>query len=113
MGVFSNATRWSTAKLLQQAVHRSSVFSLDGLRERAFALAFKDLVYPQIWEDPDVDMEALEITPDCRVVTIASGGCNVLSYLMADPAAITAVDLNVAHIALNRLKLAAARHLPT
>ncbi|WP_293880098.1 DUF3419 family protein, partial [Sphingomonas sp.] len=50
--------------------------------------------------------------PDCHIVTIASGGCNVLSYLTADPAAITAVDLNTAHVAYNRLKLAAARSLP-
>ena len=35
-----------------------------------------------------------------------------LSYLTADPARDQAVDLNTAHIALNRLKLAAARHLP-
>ena len=57
-------------------------------------------------------MEALAIQPDSHVVTIASGGCNVLSYLTANPRAITAVDLNTAHIALNKLKLAAARHLP-
>ena len=35
-------------------------------------------------------MEALAITPDSHVVTIASGGCNVLSYLTADPAKIPA-----------------------
>jgi S-adenosylmethionine-diacylglycerol 3-amino-3-carboxypropyl transferase len=57
-------------------------------------------------------MEALAITPESRIVTIASGGCNVLSYLTAGPARITAVDLNTAHVALNRLKLAAAQHLP-
>ena len=44
-------------------------------------------------------MEALEIQPDSHIVTIASGGCNVLSYLVANPARITAVDLNHAHIA--------------
>ncbi|RRB47734.1 DUF3419 family protein, partial [Escherichia coli] len=70
------------------------------------------LVYAQIWEDPAVDMEALAIAPDSHVVTIASGGCNVLSYLTANPRAITAVDLNTAHIALNKLKVVAARHLP-
>jgi S-adenosylmethionine-diacylglycerol 3-amino-3-carboxypropyl transferase len=80
--------------------------------ERAFAFAFRGLVYAQIWEDPEVDMEALAITPDCALVTIASGGCNVLSYLTANPRRITAVDLNTAHIALNRLKIAAALHLP-
>ncbi len=91
---------------------RTETLSKQGLLERAFAFAFRGLVYAQIWEDPEVDMEALAITPDSHIVTIASGGCNVLSYLTADPASITAVDLNTAHIALNRLKLTAARHLP-
>ncbi|RJF90903.1 DUF3419 family protein [Sphingomonas cavernae] len=97
---------------VRQAVLRDMKLSKQGLLDRAFALAFRRLVYAQIWEDPVVDLEALAITPDCHVVTIASGGCNVLSYLTANPAAITAVDLNTAHIALNRLKLAAAGHLP-
>jgi len=87
-------------------------FNKQGMLEHLFAWMFKGLVYPQIWEDPEVDMEALAITPSCHIVTIASGGCNVMSYLTADPARITAVDLSRAHIALNRLKLAAARHLP-
>jgi len=94
------------------AVHRHEHLSRQGLLERAFTFAFRGLVYAQIWEDPTVDLEALAITPDCHVMTIASGGCNVLSYLTANPRAITAVDLNTAHIALNRLKLAAATHLP-
>lgn len=90
-----------------------SALMREGMLEHLFAWLFKGLVYPQIWEDPEVDMEALAITPSCRIVTIASGGCNVLSYLTADPERITALDLSRAHIALNRLKLAAARHLPT
>jgi S-adenosylmethionine-diacylglycerol 3-amino-3-carboxypropyl transferase len=45
-------------------------------------------------------------------VTIASGGCNVLSYLTASPARITAVDLNRTHVALTRLKLAGLAVLP-
>lgn len=94
------------------AVHRHRHLSKQGLLERAFTFAFRGLVYAQIWEDPAVDMEALAITSDSHVVTIASGGCNVLSYLTADPARITAVDLNTAHIALNRLKLMAAQTLP-
>lgn len=111
MATLSSAARASTAALLQQAVHRSNAFTLDGLRERAFTRAFQRLVYPQIWEDPLVDLEAMQITPECHVVAIASGGCNVMSYLVAEPARITAVDLNSAHVALTRLKLAAARHL--
>ena len=83
------------------------------MRERIFTLAFKGLVYPQIWEDPEVDLKALELKPGARMVAIASGGCNVLSYLTADPAAILAVDFNRAHVALTRLKLAAIRQLPS
>lgn len=94
------------------AVHRHEHLSKEGLLERAFTFAFRGLVYAQIWEDPEIDMEALAITPDSHVVTIASGGCNVFSYLTADPKRITAVDLNPAHVALNRLKQAAAIHLP-
>ncbi|MBN8819904.1 MAG: DUF3419 family protein [Sphingomonas sp.] len=98
--------------VIDRAVVNHEALSKEGLLERAFAFAFRGLVYAQIWEDPVVDMEALAITPDCHVATIASGGCNVLSYLTADPARITAVDLNTAHIALNRLKQVAAQHLP-
>lgn len=100
------------AKLVTQAVVRSDANARAKLLDKAFALAFKGLVYAQIWEDPVVDMAALAIRPDSRIVTIASGGCNALSYLVADPQAIMAVDLNTAHLALNRLKIAAVRHLP-
>ncbi len=97
---------------LRKAVHRHSAASSGGILERLFTFAFKGLVYPQIWEDPEVDLEALAITPECRVVTIASGGCNVLSYLSADPTSVTAVDLNRTHVALTKLKLAALTALP-
>jgi len=103
----------ATISGLDKAVHRYRALTPSGLRERLFTALFQGLVYPQIWEDPLVDMEALAIRPGDHVVTIASGGCNVMSYLTADPGRITAVDLNHAHIALGRLKLAAARHLPS
>ena len=109
----TSGNKVAASRRLNQAVRQNRMFSMEGALEYLFTLAFKGLVYPQIWEDPEVDMEALAITPDCHVVTIASGGCNVLSYLIADPARITAVDLARAHVALNRLKLAAARQLPT
>ena len=64
-----------------------------GLQNKLFGYLFKSLfkglVYPQIWEDPEIDLEALQITPESRVVAIASGGCNILSYLIANPAKIT------------------------
>jgi S-adenosylmethionine-diacylglycerol 3-amino-3-carboxypropyl transferase len=72
--------------------------SREGLLERLFERLFRGLVYTQIWEDPEIDLEALALDRDCHVVAIASGGCNVLSYLTADPAKITAVDLSLAHV---------------
>ena len=57
-------------------------------------------------------MQAMDLKEGHRIVTIASGGCNVLAYLTRSPAHIDAVDLNTAHVALNRLKLAAVEHLP-
>jgi S-adenosylmethionine-diacylglycerol 3-amino-3-carboxypropyl transferase len=101
-----------SASVIETAVVAHDGLTRKGLLERAFAFAFRGLVYAQIWEDPVVDMEALAITPDSHVMTIASGGCNVLSYLTANPRQISAVDLNTAHVALNKLKLVAARHLP-
>ena len=82
-----------SGNLVGRAVHRNRMLSLEGALERIFSQAFQGLVYPQIWEDPVVDMAAMELTPHHHVVTIASGGCNVLSYLTASPARITASSL--------------------
>lgn len=98
--------------VIARAVVRENAQTSERLLDKAFAYAFKGLVYAQIWEDPVIDMAALDIRPDSRIVTIASGGCNALSYLTADPASIVALDLNTAHVALNKLKIAAVRHLP-
>jgi len=99
--------------LLERAAHTRPANTRRGALERLFTLMFKGFVYNQIWEDPDVDMEALELQPHHRMITIASAGCNILNYLAADPARIIAVDLNSNHVALTRLKLAALRDLPT
>ncbi len=97
---------------LKQAVHRHKPISGRGLQERLFTLVFSGLVYPQIWEDPVIDLEALDLKDGEHLVGIASGGCNILSYAVAAPARVTAIDLNPAHVALNKLKRAAVEHLP-
>lgn len=98
--------------LLATALHQHRAASREGLLERLFTLWFDGFVYNQIWEDPRVDLEALQLSPDSRILTISSGGCNVLNYLVKLPGSITAVDLNPYHIYLTRLKLAALEHLP-
>lgn len=112
MNISAKAFEPSSGLLLSEAVHQHHNISSAALLERAFTFAFQTLVYAQIWEDPRADLEALEVTSKSRLVTIASGGCNVLSYLTADPAKVYAVDLNNAHIALLRLKLCALQSLP-
>lgn len=99
-------------ELVRDAALQAAATSRRGIMERVFAKMFEGLVYAQIWEDPDVDLEALRLGPDQRLVTIASGGCNVMSYLLAEPMHVLAVDLNPGHLALLELKLVAARHLP-
>jgi len=103
----------SPIRRLHGAVRRNATLSREGLGEYVFARLFQSLVYTQIWEDPEIDMEALAIAPGQTVVTIASGGCNAFSYLLADPGRIEAVDLNPAHVAFNRLKQAALATLPS
>ena len=98
--------------LLERAAHQRPATTKRGALERLFTLMFKGFVYNQIWEDPAVDMEALKLGPEHRLITIASGGCNVLNYLTAGPSRIIAVDLNPNHVALTRLKLQALEHLP-
>ncbi len=98
--------------LLERAAHTRPASTGRGTLERLFTLMFKGFVYNQIWEDPDVDLAALALEPHHRLITIASGGCNVLSYLATDPAAIIAIDLNANHVALTRLKITALRDLP-
>lgn len=68
--------------------------------------SFDAFVYNQIWEDPRVDLQALQPDENSRILTISSGGCNALNYLIENPASITAIDLNRHHIFLLRLKAA-------
>jgi S-adenosylmethionine-diacylglycerol 3-amino-3-carboxypropyl transferase len=77
--------------------------------DRLYAFWYRRLVYTQIWEDPVADLAALRLGIGSTIVTIASGGCNALSYLVARPAQVYAVDLNEAHLALLKLRLAGLR----
>lgn len=98
---------------LHSAVRNEKISSKQGLLQKLFAVWFDAFVYNQIWEDPRVDLQALELDSNSRVLTISSGGCNALNYLLAGPESVTAVDLNRHHIYLLNLKLAALKHLPS
>jgi S-adenosylmethionine-diacylglycerol 3-amino-3-carboxypropyl transferase len=98
--------------LLLDAVQNKPTTSRQGILQKLFAVYFDGLVYNQIWEDPRVDLQALKLDGESRVLSIASGGCNALNYLTAQPESVTAVDLNPNHLRLTRLKIAALRYLP-
>ncbi len=77
-----------------------------------FGRMFRGLVYNQVWEDPKVDLRALALGSEHRIVMIGSAGCNALAYLSADVKRIDAVDINLAHRALFALKQTALERLP-
>jgi S-adenosylmethionine-diacylglycerol 3-amino-3-carboxypropyl transferase len=99
--------------LLLDAVQHENTRTKQGFMQKLFAVWFDAFVYNQIWEDPRVDLQALKIDSESNILTISSGGCNALNYLVAKPESVTAVDLNRHHIYLLRLKLTALRNLPT
>ena len=107
-------TTSTSAMRLEAAVWQHPLVSKRGMLERLFTFWFNSFVYNQIWEDPRVDLAALKRRARAKagLVTISSGGCNVLNYLVERPAAIAALDMNRSHINLLRLKLAALEHLP-
>jgi S-adenosylmethionine-diacylglycerol 3-amino-3-carboxypropyl transferase len=96
-------------QLIATAVRNSRTRYEETVWDRIFAFWFRRLVYTQTWEDPEADLAALQLQLGSTIVTISSGGCNALSYLTAKPAQVYAVDLNDAHLALLKLKLAATR----
>ncbi len=103
----------SEQDLLRDAVAQRGVSKKQSVLQKLFAVWFDAFVYNQIWEDPRVDLQALRLDADARVLTISSGGCNALNYLLESPESVTAVDLNRHHIYLLNLKIAALKFLPT
>src|ERR1700753_3717800 len=98
-----------SARLIADAARSGRVDDETTIWDRIYAFWFRRLVYTQIWEDPEADLAALQLPLGSTIVTISSGGCNALSYLTAQPAQVYAVDLNQAHLALLKLKLAGIR----
>lgn len=84
----------------------------DRLDERLFRTLYAtSLVYNTCWEDPAVDRQAFNLTPDDVLLVITSAGCNVLDYACVGPKRIHAVDANPRQTALLELKLAGVRAL--
>jgi S-adenosylmethionine-diacylglycerol 3-amino-3-carboxypropyl transferase len=72
---------------------------------------FEDILYAQCWEDPELDRIALKIDSNDVVLSITSGGCNSLTFLLDDPAKIIALDISPYQNYLLELKIAAFNRL--
>ena len=72
---------------------------------------FKRVAYSTCWEDFDIIKEALKVKKGDKILSITSGGCNVLNFLIYDPKKIIAIDFNPNQNHILKLKIEAIKHL--
>ena len=92
-------------------VHTKIGVVKDGAKPAVKDKMFRDVLYANCWEDPQLDRAAFGIGQDDVVFSITSGGCNVLTFLLDDPRKVIAVDANPHQGYLLELKMAAFRTL--
>lgn len=67
-----------------------------------------ELIFTMSWEDGDLDRAVFSpLGKGARLATVASGGCNALTFLLDDPAEVFAFDYNPTQVHLLELKRAA------
>jgi S-adenosylmethionine-diacylglycerol 3-amino-3-carboxypropyl transferase len=66
-----------------------------------------EIHYAQCWEDPEILMQALNVTSRDDVLSIASGGDNSFALLVNHPKSLSAIDKNPAQLFLVELKMRA------
>ena len=65
----------------------------------------------QVWEDPSTLRRGARIKPGERVISVASGGDNVLSLLLDNPSLVVGVDYSPAQVHVCELKRLGIKHL--
>ena len=84
----------------------------EWLSGRVFRFVHQNnLVYNTCWEDPRIDKQVLELTPEDNLLVITSAGCNALSYALTGLNHVYAVDMNPRQNALLELKISGIRNL--
>tara|TARA_B000000565_G_scaffold255889_1_gene238760 strand:+ start:5984 stop:7225 length:1242 start_codon:yes stop_codon:yes gene_type:complete len=78
-----------------------------------FSKAFQGILYNQIWEDPEIDLAALNVDKNSKILAISSGGCNGLNYLTQSPESVTLVDIQQDHLNIAKIRAAAVKLAPT
>jgi S-adenosylmethionine-diacylglycerol 3-amino-3-carboxypropyl transferase len=89
----------------------SDGISLPLNRKLSHSKVFRDILYAQCWEDPEMDRIAFGIKPGDAIFTITSGGCNALAFLIDDPESVTCLDMNRFQNYLLSLKISAFKTL--
>ena len=85
--------------------------SLSKKRNFSHSKVFRDILYAQCWEDPEMDRIAFKIKPDDTVFSITSGGCNAMAFLIDDPQKVICLDMNRYQNYLLSLKINAFKTL--
>ncbi|PSR14074.1 MAG: hypothetical protein DA408_15685 [Bacteroidetes bacterium] len=80
-------------------------------KEAIHQIQLQKLLFTQNWEDPIADHKALRIQPGETMMTITSGGCNTLGFLLRAPGTIYGIDINGSQNWQMELKMAAIRRL--
>jgi S-adenosylmethionine-diacylglycerol 3-amino-3-carboxypropyl transferase len=84
----------------------------EWLSGRVFRFVHENnLVYNTCWEDPRIDKQVLNLTPEDNLLVITSAGCNALSYALTGLNHVYAVDMNPRQNALLELKMSGIRNL--
>ena len=78
------------------------------IQERA---KFDKIRYANCWEDAEILIEAFDICPTSKCLSIASAGDNSLSLLVKNPEVVFAADLSIPQIACCELKKYAIKFL--
>ncbi len=81
---------------------------MSDIRQRA---SFEIIRYASCWEDADILVEALDIAPHTRCLSVASGGDNSLALLAGGPELVVAADISAAQLACVEIKMAACGQL--
>jgi S-adenosylmethionine-diacylglycerol 3-amino-3-carboxypropyl transferase len=80
-------------------------------QDKIHQIQLQKLLFTQNWEDPISDHKALRIQSGEVLLTITSGGCNTLGFLLRNPQSIYSVDINGSQNWQMELKMAAIRKL--
>ncbi len=94
-------------------VSRDSSAKTKSLKSKKLSSSkvFRDILYAQCWEDPELDRIAFKIQPDDTVFSITSGGCNAMAFLIDDPEKVICLDMNRYQNYLLSLKICAFKTL--